>query len=59
MKKLNKKFTVTVDYNPNNTLNISFCDENGKMLVETFKLKTALTEKTLLKMIKNVEKDLQ
>ena len=59
MKKLNKQFTLTVNYNPENSLNISYCDEKNIMIVQTFQLKSKLTEKSLVKLIKEVQKELE
>lgn len=59
MKKLNKQFTLTVNYNPENSLNISYCDEKNIMIVQTFQLKSKLTEKALVKLIKKVQKELE
>lgn len=59
MKKLNKQFTLTVNYNPENSLNISYCDEKNIMIVQTFQLKSKLTEKSLVKLIKKVQKELE
>ena len=59
MKKLNKQFTLTVNYNPENSLNISYCNEKNIMIVQTFQLKSKLTEKSLVKLIKKVQKELE
>ena len=59
MKKLNKQFTLTVNYKPENSLNISYCDEKNIMIVQTFQLKSKLTEKALVKLIKKVQKELE
>lgn len=59
MKKLNKQFTLTVNYNPENSLNVSYCDEKNIMIVQTFQLKSKLTEKSLVKLIKKVQKELE
>lgn len=57
MKKLNKPFTVTLDYQPSKSLNISFSD--GEIIaVKSFKISKDLKEKDIIKQIKVAAKEI-
>lgn len=56
MKKLNEPFTITLDYQPSKSLNVSFSD--GEIIViKSFEISKNLKEKEIIKQIELVAKE--